>query len=153
MKYSRLVFMDFSIKDLRANPSQEGVFYAEQATDLKILQLVMGMRHQASLITHGSGDQGKILLGRFILGVSNEVQSSLAKVTRKFVALNKEPRFFSPSHFFFFLIFFFGQYRCLTFQLSFDQVNGLPFRQTIHGWVDVLLLTSYRTCPDSKYQG
>ena len=42
VKYSRSVLMDFNIKDLRVNPSQEGFFDAEQATVLKVLQLDMG---------------------------------------------------------------------------------------------------------------
>ena len=44
IKYSRLILMDFNNKDLRANISQKGVFNVEQATDLKILQSVMGTR-------------------------------------------------------------------------------------------------------------
>jgi len=44
--------MDFNLKDLRANPSQEGLLDAEQATCLKIFQSVMGSRHEAPQITH-----------------------------------------------------------------------------------------------------
>jgi len=59
IKYSRLVFMDFNTKDFRGNPYQEGVFDAEQATNLKILQPVTGTRRWASLITHRSGALGE----------------------------------------------------------------------------------------------
>jgi len=55
VKYSRLVLMDFNIKDLRKNPSQEGLFDAKQATDLKILELIMSSRRWTLLITRGSG--------------------------------------------------------------------------------------------------
>jgi len=49
IKYSGLILMGFNKKDLRANPSQEGMFDAEQFNDLTILQLVMGSRHVVSL--------------------------------------------------------------------------------------------------------
>jgi len=38
IKYSRLILMDFNNKNLRANPSPQGVFDREQTTNLKILQ-------------------------------------------------------------------------------------------------------------------
>jgi len=38
IKYPRLIIMNFNYRDLGSNPSQEGVFVAEQANDLKILQ-------------------------------------------------------------------------------------------------------------------
>jgi len=51
--------MDFNNKDLRANPSEEGVFDAEQVTNLKILQSLMGFRHGSSLSMHESGVLGE----------------------------------------------------------------------------------------------
>jgi len=63
VKYSRLVFMDFNIQDLRPNPSQEGVFDEEQATNLKFFQSIMSIRRMVALITHGSGVLGEDPLG------------------------------------------------------------------------------------------
>jgi len=51
--------MDFNIKDLRENPSQEEVFDAEQAINLKIFQPLMRLRHGASVVTHESGARGE----------------------------------------------------------------------------------------------
>jgi len=92
---------------LRANPSEEGVSDAERATNLKILQPLMGLRYKSSLSMHGSGVLGEHLLDLIILGVLNKGLSNLRNGGKAIIALNKKPRLF-PSHHLFFLIFFSG---------------------------------------------
>jgi len=55
MKYLKLILMEFNNKNFRENPSQTGVFKAEQAISIKILQWIMRPRHGALVITHGNG--------------------------------------------------------------------------------------------------
>jgi len=49
IKYSRLMSMDFNLKDLRVNPSQKRVLDLEHAIAIKVLRRVMLSTEQSSI--------------------------------------------------------------------------------------------------------
>jgi len=55
IKYSRFILMDFNNKDLRVNPSQEGVFDAEQTNCTNCLLCVMTLLITQRISAIGKG--------------------------------------------------------------------------------------------------